>query len=98
MGALAFPIPFGLPGRDPHHLSIPPIQILDQYDMKFTDKRDDVRVFSRIVEQVGDPRLVVELIRQRIAELNSNGEEVPEELLWIQNHYVDECIYSSQSN
>ena len=61
-------------------------------------KLDDIRAFAKMAERVGDPRLMVDLIRQRIAELNNNGEEVPEELLWIQNHYVDECIYSSPSN
>jgi hypothetical protein len=40
--------------------------------------------------------LAVNLIRQRIAELNDRGEGVPEELIRIENRYVDECIYASQ--
>jgi len=64
--------------------------------MTSAQKRKEIREIVIKAEQEGDPRLAIELIRQRIAELNDSGQEVPEELIWIQNRYVDECIYASQ--
>ena len=58
--------------------------------------RKEVQAIVTKAEQVEDPRLAVKLIRQRIAELNDSGEGAPEELIWIQNRFVDECIYTSQ--
>jgi hypothetical protein len=58
--------------------------------------RKEVQAIVTKAEQVEDPRLAVNLIRQRIAELNDRGEGVPEELIRIENRYVDECIYASQ--
>ena len=58
--------------------------------------RKEIRALVTRAEQAGDPRLAVKLIKQRIAELNDSGEEVPAELIWIENRYLNECIYASQ--
>jgi hypothetical protein len=57
--------------------------------------KEDQAIVTK-AEQAEDPRLALKLIRQRIAELNDRGEEVPEELIRIKNRYADECIYASQ--
>ncbi|MGI9410051.1 MAG: hypothetical protein ACR2OV_08255 [Hyphomicrobiaceae bacterium] len=64
--------------------------------MTSDQKREEIRALVTTAEQQDDPRYAVQVIRQRIAELNNSGQEVPEELIWIQNRYVDECIYASQ--
>ena len=64
--------------------------------MASNQKLKAIREIVTKAEQEDDPRLAVKLIRQKIAELNNSGKDVPEELIWIQNRYVDECIYESQ--
>lgn len=64
--------------------------------MTLEQKREEIRALVTKVEQEDDPRMAVKLIRQRIAELNNIGEDVPEEFIWMQNRLVDECIYASQ--
>ena len=64
--------------------------------MTLEQKREEIRALVTKIEQEDDPRLAVKIIRQRIAELNNIGEDVPEEFIWMQNRLVDECIYASQ--
>ncbi len=64
--------------------------------MTSDQRREEIRLLLTRAEDVDDPRLAVQLIRQRIAELNESGQDVPEELIWLQNRYVDECIHASQ--
>ena len=64
--------------------------------MTSNQERQKVRVIVREAEQQDDPRAAIQLIQQKIAEMNNLGEVVPQELVLIQNHYVDECIHESQ--
>ncbi|MGI9423104.1 MAG: hypothetical protein ACR2PA_07920 [Hyphomicrobiaceae bacterium] len=64
--------------------------------MTLEQKREEIRALATKIEQEDDPRSAVKIIRQRIAELNNIGEDVPEEFIWMQNRLVDECIYASQ--
>ena len=58
--------------------------------------RQKVRLIFSEAEQQDDPRAAIQLIQQTIAEMTNLGEEVPQELVLMQNHYVDECIHESQ--
>ena len=58
--------------------------------------RDEVQSLISQVEQEDDPRLAVKLLTDRIAELNAEGKDVPEEFIVFQNRFVKECIYASQ--
>lgn len=60
------------------------------------ESREEVRVLLAKVEQTDDPRFAVRLVRERIAELNNCGEDVPEELTWMEKRLVAECIDASQ--
>ena len=60
------------------------------------ESRGEVHVLLAKVEQTDDPRFAVRLVRERIAELNNCGEEVPEELTWMEKRLVAECIDASQ--
>lgn len=64
--------------------------------MTSEQERQTVRVILSEAEQQDDPRAAVQLIRQKIKELNDNGQMVPDELTAIENRFVDECIYASQ--
>jgi hypothetical protein len=64
--------------------------------MASVKNRDEVHILISEVEQADDPRQAVKLLRDRIAELNAEGKEVPEEFLLIENRFVDECVYASQ--
>jgi len=59
--------------------------------------RDDIQAIITKVELLDTPRSAVEFIRQQITELNIRGSQVSEELIWLQNRYVDQCIYGSQA-
>ena len=58
--------------------------------------RQKLRVIVSAAEQQDDPRAAIQLIQRTIAEMNNLGEDVPQELVVMQNHYVDECIHESQ--
>lgn len=58
--------------------------------------RQEIRSLVAKAEMVDDPRLAVKIIRQRIAELTDNGQDVPQELIRVENHYVHDCICESQ--
>ena len=60
------------------------------------ESREEVRVLLAKVEQADDPRFAVRLVRERIAELSNCGEDVPEELTWMEKRLVAECIDASQ--
>ena len=64
--------------------------------MTSEQQRQKVRVIVSQAEQQDDPRAAIQLIQQKITEMNNLGEEVPQDLVLIQNHYVDECIHESQ--
>lgn len=64
--------------------------------MTSEQERQNVRVIVSQAEQQDDPRAAIRLIQQKIAEMNDLGQQVPQELVLIQNHYVDECIHESQ--
>ena len=64
--------------------------------MTSEQERQKIRLIVGRAEQQDDPRAAIQLIQQGIAEMNNLGEEVPQELLLIQNYYVDECIHESQ--
>ena len=64
--------------------------------MTSEEKRAEIRSVVTMAEQADDPRRAVAIIRQRITELKNGGHEIPEELVWIENRYVDDCIHASQ--
>ena len=58
--------------------------------------REEVRALAAKVEEAEDPRSAVQLVRDRINELTKLGEDIPEELTWIEKRLVAECIDASQ--
>ena len=64
--------------------------------MASVEARDEIQNLISKVEQEDDPRLAVKLLRDRIAELIAEGKDIPEEIIAIENRFVDECIYASQ--
>ncbi len=64
--------------------------------MASVEARDEIQNLISKMEHEDDPRLAVKLLRDRIAELNAEGKDIPEEFIAIQNRFVDECIYASQ--
>ena len=64
--------------------------------MARVENRDEVHHLISEVEHADDPRLAVKLVRDRIAELNAEGKDVPKEFILIQNRFVEECVYASQ--
>ena len=65
--------------------------------MTSEQKRQQINVLIKEAEEQDDPRAVIQLIRNKITELNNLGEEIPEELIWMQKRYTNECIYASQN-
>ncbi len=58
--------------------------------------KQEVRAIIAQAEQSDDPRFGVRLVRARIAELNAAGEDVPDELTWIEKRFIADCIDASQ--
>ena len=60
------------------------------------ETRAAVRSIVTQVELADDPRVGIQLVRQRMSELRERGKQVPEEFVWIEKRLTADCIDASQ--
>lgn len=60
------------------------------------ETRAAVRNIVTQVELADDPRVGIQIVRDRISELQKCGEQVPEEFVWIEKRLTADCIDASQ--
>lgn len=60
------------------------------------ETRAEVRRIVTRIELAEDPRVGIQLVRERMSEIRQGGQEVPEEFTWIEKRLAAECIDASQ--